>query len=61
MSFNMLDFRYDEIMNEAYLHIHSINNTQNSSSNSSNNIEEPNINNDNKVLLQNNVNTATAS
>ena len=37
MSYNMLDFRYDEIMNEAHLQIHSINNTQNSLINSNSN------------------------
>ena len=39
----MLDFRYDEIMNEAHLQIHSINNTQNSSSNLLD-VKEPAIN-----------------
>ena len=33
MSFNMLEFRYDEIMNEAHLQVNSINNIQDSSSN----------------------------
>jgi len=58
MSFNMLDFRYDEIMNEAYLQVHSINNTQNSSSNSLD-VKEPSINSDNKVPLQSTVNTTS--
>ena len=58
MSFNMLDFRYDEIMNEAHLHISSINNTQNSSSNSLD-VKEPTINSDNKVPLQNTINTTS--
>jgi hypothetical protein len=54
----MLDFRYDEIMNEAYLQVHSINNTQNSSSNSLD-VKEPSINSDNKVPLQSTVNTTS--
>ena len=58
MSYNMLDFRYDEIMNEAHLQIHSINNTQNSSSNSLE-VNQPAINSDNVVPLQNTVNTTS--
>lgn len=54
----MLDFRYDEIMNEAHLQIHSINNTQNSSSNSLE-VNQPAINSDNVVPLQNTVNTTS--
>jgi hypothetical protein len=58
MSFNMLDFRYDEIMNEAHLQLHSINNTQNSSSNLLE-VKEPAINSNNVVPLQNTVNTTS--
>ena len=58
MSYNMLDFRYDEIMNEAHLQIHSINNIQNSSSNSLE-VNQPAINTNNVVPLQNTVNTTS--